>query len=156
MNFKHVCALILLAIPLSAVANDDPVYESFSGLAIGRVFFGPADRERLDANRRKVPQQAVSTPIPANAKPLRKTQASAGYIIGRSGQARVWYNGDFVASSVSTADTTTFPGDVAITRHPAPGGATGKSSVRKPEAYAPTADQADSPRDQSKVKTDAD
>lgn len=112
-------SVIALTYPLLSVAENSPVYESLSGVRIGRVFLTQNERDLLDARRLVEPQggsfREVISDAPAKSKPL----ASAGYIIGRHGRSKVWKNGDFVESRNDPEVSVSFPGDVKITRHAA-------------------------------------
>jgi len=118
---KTILLLSVLALtyPLLSAAENSPVYESLSGVRIGRVFLTQNERDLLDARRLVEPPGAsfkeVISDAPAKSKPL----ASAGYIIGRHGRSKVWKNGDFVESRNDPEVSVSFPGDIKITRHAA-------------------------------------
>ena len=116
MNGRSVLLLCVLLLPAAAVADDSSVYESLSGVHIGRVFLSPAERATLDARRERGSDAAGAAAGDDTGKsaPARAAQ-SAGYIIGRDGESKVWKNGDFVASG--GAEAVKFPGAVDITRH---------------------------------------
>jgi hypothetical protein len=111
------CAVlaIIAACPVRAAsADDNAVYESLQNVPIGSIFFAPSTRIRLDKRRERT---AASTGDKSESRFVagrhRKNDA-AGYIVGRSGEQRVYLRGDFVvvAGSVPTA----FVGDVKITK----------------------------------------
>jgi hypothetical protein len=109
--------LLFIMLPLAGAADDGFVYESFSGVKIGRVFLSQGQRESLDARRLLNPQEGdAGGEQPGDAKATSRNLPSAGFIIGRDGRSKIWKNGDFVDSSGGTR-TMTFPGDVTITRH---------------------------------------
>jgi len=114
---RRVLTLLLIVFPLAVAADEGFVYESFSGVKIGRVFLSQSQREKLDARRLSSPgeggsgdEQSVDPAVAARKLP------SAGFIIGRDGRSKVWKNGDFVDSGGGIRSMT-FPGDVTITRH---------------------------------------
>ncbi len=104
----------------AAVANDDLVYESLRGVEIGRVFLSQEQRAVLDQKRKHSASDGASasgtSPVPEALAP---SALSAGYIIGRDGQAKVWKDGDFASSSMRRETALRFPGDVKIIRHTA-------------------------------------
>ena len=105
---------------MPAAADDVAIYETISGVSIGRVFLTPVERRLLDATRKQVPQSATYEGTAA-ADPQEDEAPShaAGYIVSSSGKARRWLNGDFVEAQNSPASSTRFPGDVKITKHTA-------------------------------------
>ena len=117
MRARDVLLLLLLGLSSAAMADDSAVYESFSGVTIGRVFLAPGDRDRLDERRLNPPAESAVDVSAANgtAQPSRRP-ASAGYIISSSGRARVWHDGDFVESAERAPQRMAFPGDVTVTR----------------------------------------
>lgn len=109
--------LLLLAFSAAAIADDAAVYETFSGVQIGRVFLSPGDRERLDARRLHPPaEHTAGEPEAEGGTKQPRSLAAAGYIISSSGQARVWRDGDFVESPQRAPQRITFPGDIRVTR----------------------------------------
>lgn len=117
MSFRHLGILMLLSISAAAPAEESAVYESFSGVKIGRVFLAPRDRDRLDERRLNPPAEGTAAGTGAEgAAPKARVPAAAGYIISSSGRARVWRNGDFIESTRQTPQRMAFPGDVKVTR----------------------------------------
>ena len=114
--------LLVIALTLSApvVADDSPVYESFRGVKIGRVFLSQERRNLLDKRRLQVPRRRADAGAPSAAGPQKKAAPAAGYIIGPGGRSKTWRNGDFVETASDPAQRMRFPGDVAVRRHPAP------------------------------------
>jgi hypothetical protein len=106
-----ICIVIML--PGAAVADDATVYESLSDVPIGRVFFSPTQRIRLDKNR-GVTQRSQTSSKATGAK--RPKKDAAGFIISKSGLKQVYADGDFVETTRSTA--VRFPGDVTVVRQP--------------------------------------
>ena len=120
MNSRCITVVLLLSAPMLACASDDAVYESFSGVKIGRVFLSPADREALDRRRLNPPvRESDAHKSAAGSEQAQRSRASAGYIISASGRARVWRDGDFVVSDRRQPQKMAFPGDVKITRRAA-------------------------------------
>jgi hypothetical protein len=105
--------VLLAAAPLAA--DDSTVYESLSGVQIGRVFLSQQQRVELDARREQVADGDVGKRT-ARATPS-QALPSAGYIIGRNGYPKVWKDGDFVTTRDAETTAMKFPGDVPVTRH---------------------------------------
>ena len=120
------CLLIALVLLLSrpAVAGDSPVYESFRGVTIGRVFLTQEHRNSLDKRRLQLPRRSPGPTSTTAERPASKTAPPAGYIIGPSGRSKTWRDGDFVESLSKPVRRMSFPGDVAVQRHPAAGAST--------------------------------
>lgn len=116
------CLLIVLVLLLSrpVVADDSPVYESFRGVTIGRVFLTQEHRDALDKQRLQLPRRIPGTTAATTEGPTGKTAPPAGYIIGPSGRSKTWRDGDFVETASKPVRRMSFPGDVAVKRHPAP------------------------------------
>lgn len=125
MTWQRTLAAVLLSLlSCVAVAEQNLIYESISGVRIGRVFLSQPDRDRLDAQRLAGPQTAgPDAGAPADATEQPTSAASAGYIIGRNGRSQVWQAGDFVDAVRNPARSMSFPGDVKITRHVSDAGA---------------------------------
>lgn len=118
MKQRIMITLFLLLLPLAAVTEEHLVYESFSGVTIGRVFLSQSERDMLDAQRLDGPQAGVAGAVVSGGDAVKsKPLASAGYIIGHNGRSKVWKDGDFVDSRSNSARSMSFPGDVKITRH---------------------------------------
>ena len=159
MNARRLIVFPLLTMAAAATAADSGVYESFSGVGIGRVFLTPAERDRLDTERLNPPSVAVSgshEAAEATEKPKRKLP-SAGYIRRGNGPAKVWQNGDFVDFGRNAPDSMAFPGDVEITRHvtsakpqPAP-----NAIAEPPAGSSPGSDSEGERRDRSGADRDA-
>ena len=136
MRMLLIACVLAMGVPVSAAASDGAVYESMTGVRIGRVFLAPAERAQLDVDRLKAPTeggkvenvQPGSTPATEKPRP-----PAAGYIISHSGGARVWNNGDFIKTSGQAPQAMAFPGDIRVTRHVAkagePNGTTSDSPV---------------------------
>jgi len=117
MMCRILALLLTIMFPLAGAADDSFVYESFSGVKIGRVFLSQSQRETLDARRLLGPQEGGASgeqSVDPASGPRRLP--SAGFIIGRNGHSKIWRDGDFVDSG-GAARSMTFPGDVRITRH---------------------------------------
>ena len=111
--------LIVLICPLVSAAENNGMYESLSGVRIGRVFLTQHERNTLDARRLIEPQGGSIDKVIQDTAPKSKPRASAGYIIGRHGRSKVWRNGDFVESGNDPEESVSFPGDVKVTRRAA-------------------------------------
>ena len=143
MIVRSLTIVVLLASSATVIAEDAAVYETFSGVKIGRVFLAPGDRQRLDEQRLNPPAADVAGETTAEGTPeTRRPVASAGYIISSSGRARVWHDGDFVESGRRAPRSMAFPGDVKVTR-----------SV--PEDAAEAADEEDQHERRSEADDDA-
>ena len=117
MTARSLAILAMLAASTVVAAEDSAVYETISGVKIGRVFLTPGDRERLDDQRLNPPTVDVAGESPTEgAVDSKRSIASAGYIISSSGRARVWHDGDFVESARRAPHSMRFPGDVKVTR----------------------------------------
>ena len=116
------CLLIALVLLWSrtAAAGDSPVYESFRGVTIGRVFLTQEQRNSLDKRRLQIPSRIAGPSSAAAEGPARKTASPAGYIIGPGGRSKTWRDGDFVETTTKPVRRMSFPGDVTVKRHPAP------------------------------------
>ena len=116
------CLLVALVLLLSrpAMAEDSPVYESFRGVTIGRVFLTQEHRDSLDRRRLQFPRRTPRLSSTAPAGPVSKAAPPAGYIIGPNGRSKAWRDGDFVDTPSKPVRRMAFPGDVAVKRHPAP------------------------------------
>ena len=114
-----VALLTIFPLVQAAAAEDAPVYESLSGLPIGRVFFTPAERERLDQQRKKTPRKAAPTSeYRGTAAQTQQTNPdAAGYITNGEGQSRIWKRGEFVSTTRSPAEDVAFPGEIKVKRH---------------------------------------
>ena len=116
MKYPTRLLLLVLTFPLVCGASEDPVYESLSGVTIGRVFVSQTQRDELDARRNAAsPEGTAVNAVPDDATDAPAAAESAGYIIVNKGPVKVWKDGDFVDSNGSPAMS--FPGDVKITRH---------------------------------------
>lgn len=118
MNKRCIVRLILLGIfaltPIASQADEEKsIYESLPDVTIGRVFFSPEQRARLDKQRQGI---FVSAATRSNKKSGRKKSSdkAAGYISSGNGLTRVYANGDFVKSSDSKP--LVFPGTVKVVR----------------------------------------
>lgn len=117
MMRRVLTLMLFIMLPLVGVADDGFVYESFSGVKIGRVFLSQNQRETLDARRLLNPGEGdAGGEQPVETSDAVRKLPSAGFIIGRNGRSKVWKNGDFVDSGGGMRSMT-FPGDVTITRH---------------------------------------
>lgn len=116
--YRVITLLLVAMYPLTSVADESVVYESFAGVEIGRVFLSQSQRELLDARRLLNPQQRdAGGEESAGVAPMLRKPASAGFIISRNGRSKVWKDGDFVDSGDNAARSMSFPGDIDITRH---------------------------------------
>ncbi len=118
MRVRILAMLLVASCPLTAVAEEPFVYESFAGVQIGRVFLSQSQRDALDAARLLPP--AVGTAESSDtAQPEAASRSirPAGYIIGSGGRSRVWKDGDFVETDSDVSRSTAFPGAIRITRH---------------------------------------
>lgn len=109
---------VLIVAALSAagtsIADDEHFYESLPEVSIGKVFFSPAQRARLD-QRRGTATPTSSGGTPASGSTRRPgTDDAAGFIISSKGSSKVYANGDFV--SVRKRVAVKFPGSVKIVR----------------------------------------
>ena len=120
MNVRCFLAALALALSVPAVAGDSPIYESFRGVSIGRVFLSQEHRDALDKRRLQVPRRVSGATQPAAERRARRTTPPAGYIIGPSGRSKTWRDGDFVETGSKSVRRMPFPGDVTLKRHPAP------------------------------------
>ena len=59
MNLRYLLVFPILALPHDTAADEGLVYESFSGVTIGRLFLSQSEREYLDV-RRLLPLQEGS------------------------------------------------------------------------------------------------
>lgn len=116
---RHVIlvVLMLLVCPVTTAAEES-IYESLSGVKIGRVFLYQYQRDTLDARRLAGPPvRSHGQETPHGTDETSREAASAGYIIGPNGRSRIWANGDFVEAGGSRTRSMAFPGDVKVTRH---------------------------------------
>jgi len=117
MSIRIALVFFLAAMSAAATAEEPAVYESFSGVKIGRVFLAPGDRDRLDERRLTAPAEGTAEePGSASSPPTTRALPAAGYIISSSGRASVWRDGDFVESPRQAPKKMAFPGDVEVTR----------------------------------------
>jgi hypothetical protein len=119
MIARYLLVASVLWLPQSVIAEDSPVYESFHGVSIGRVFLSQERRNSLDKRRLEIPRRSAVAGTSAGQKKTGKSAPPAGYIIGPDGRSRTWRNGDFVQTGPNAARRMSFPGDVAVKRHPA-------------------------------------
>lgn len=118
MSVRAVVLFVSVSLPVWSMAEESPVYESFDGITIGRVFLTQRERELLDVRRLQTPRQVErSNEQTSGAVQSETTRPSAGYIIGRDGRPKTWKDGDFVDSGSRSSSAMSFPGDVKITRH---------------------------------------
>jgi len=118
VNGRRTGRLILLGIvilmPVTLHADDDKaIYESLPDVTIGRVFFSPEQRARLDQQRQGV-FVAGATRSSVKAGRPKKNNRAAGYISSSQGPTRVYANGDFVKAS--DGESLVFPGTVKVVR----------------------------------------
>lgn len=97
-----------------ASAADDGFYESLPSVSIGKVFFSPQQRSKLDQRRSSGTRHAADAPSTRKPKPAKGSSDAAGYIISSKGGARVYANGNFVAAR--SGDVVVFPNAVKIVR----------------------------------------
>lgn len=100
----------------SAVAEEAPIYESLADVSIGRVFFTASQRANLDRLRGTSGVQVSNSGKPRSTNKKPGNPDAAGFIVSKSGKARVYRNGDFV--EVSSEPNVKFPDDVTVTRKP--------------------------------------
>ncbi|MDJ0701376.1 MAG: hypothetical protein QNJ07_16120 [Woeseiaceae bacterium] len=113
--------LFLFGAGQAVSADDVPVYESLSGLSIGRIFYSQAERELLDQRRHQPPQSGrlVAGTRAEPRTPAVKHDDAAGFIKSSSGRSRIWKKGRFVPTSQSPEEAVSFPGEVDVERHDA-------------------------------------
>lgn len=117
MSYRLPLVLSLLLLVCMPARGEDFVYESISGVTIGRVFLSQRERDQLDDRRQNSPQgESPRSGAPSTASPKSKPVQSAGYIIGRSGRSKFWKDGDFVEVQSDAVRSMSFPGDVKVTR----------------------------------------
>jgi len=105
---------VLAMMPVAIQADDEKsFYESLPDVSIGRVFFSPEQRARLDKQRRGV-FAATATGKGDKSGRTNRNDKAAGYISSGNGPTRVYENGDFVKASDSNA--LVFPGTVKVVR----------------------------------------
>lgn len=105
---------IFLVIPVELRADEEKsIYESLPDVSVGRVFFSPEQRARLDKQRRGIFVAAATRKSNRSGRPDNNDKA-AGYISGGNGPMRVYENGDFVKASDGNA--LVFPGTVKVVR----------------------------------------
>jgi hypothetical protein len=109
--------LITLSCPQVSDAESTVMYESLSGITIGRVFLSQRERDILDARRLANPHAVTAVEGTPTADARRGPPTSAGYIIGRHGRSKIWKDGDFVESKTDPESSVAFPGDVEIKRN---------------------------------------
>lgn len=114
--FKMLLAGVVLMMPVSVSAEDEPIYESLSDVTIGRVFFTTSQRTHLDSLRGKRGTTVASSGKTRSTSSKPVNPDAAGFIVSSSGNARIYRNGDFV--SVSSEPNVKFPDDVAVIRKP--------------------------------------
>ena len=114
----RVCTLLFLFLTVPAGADDAVVYESLTGVSIGRVFLHPDERAYLDANRGKAPTTTVSAAAEAEGEATAEpTREPAGFISRNGRERRYWQDGDFVRRGQGKSGGAGFPGQVKIIRH---------------------------------------
>lgn len=107
-------ALSFLFYASAAVADDEAFYESLPDVAIGKVFFSPLQRARLDQRRGGGAGPRVAATNSANVARKKLNKDAAGFIVSSKGESKVYTNGEFVA--VRPGDSVDFPGTVKIVR----------------------------------------
>lgn len=135
---RCVLLILLSGIILSSttLADDTVIYESLPDVSIGRVFFSPEQRQRLDKHRhRQVTTGGARDLAPAARK--HGNDDAAGYILSSSGKSQIYENGGFVAAKVHT--TMRFPGDVNIIRQEQEA----HTATTKPQATSESSDEED-------------
>lgn len=138
MNRLHVLIACAVLVPFHAAAEEElvdekaayeeSVYESMSGVAIGRIFYAQNERDYLDRQRLLSPKDAtVHTDADAPVAATGKSTLAAGYIISNDGGRKVWKDGDFVSAAYRLPKSISFPGDVKIIRQVSPAAANSAS-----------------------------
>ena len=116
-----LCALLLVSVAGTAVADPVSVYESIDDVSIGPLFLTPAERRWLDARRNTpdAPELRVMTELESSvaAEPAAPKASPAGFIIRSDGAGQRWSNGDFVSSRGTPVRAMKFPGEVELVRH---------------------------------------
>lgn len=121
MSRSRVLIACAFIVPVDGVADEESVYESIAGVAIGRIFYTQSDRDYIDAQRLLPPaDRSVDPDTGERVAPKTKSAPSAGYIVSDEGGRKVWKNGDFVSAVDRSRDAMSFPGDVKIVRHVQP------------------------------------
>ena len=119
MNWRINATVLAFLLWQPAVAEEAPVYESLSGLSIGRIFYTQDERDFLDQRRHLAPQSqkmAVKGKRTA-ARSADEHNDAAGFISSSSGKARIWSKDRFVPVDRNPVEAVSFPGDVEVTRH---------------------------------------
>ena len=98
----------------AANAEDDTFYESLPEVSIGKVFFSPQQRVKLDQRRGSASSHSDAKTSDRKPRPAKDSGDAAGFIISSKGGARVYANGDFV--SARSSDAVVFPNAVKIVR----------------------------------------
>lgn len=111
-------SVVFLAIAMSTSAesraDEEHFYESLPEVTIGKVFFSPQERARLDQRRSSIPVVRIGGGA-APASTLKKVNDdAAGFIISSKGASKVYSGGDFV--TVQHHADVKFPGSVKIVR----------------------------------------
>mgnify|MGYP003639485919 CR=1 FL=1 len=97
-----------------ATAADDTFYESLPEVSIGKVFFSPQQRMKLDQRRGSDTDQSGAATAKRKPRLEKDSGDAAGFIISSNGGARVYSNGDFV--SARSSDAVVFPNAVKVVR----------------------------------------
>ncbi len=121
MRSRFLVMILLFGAGQAATAEESPVYESLSGLSIGRVFYSQAERELLD-QRRHLPAPSGQAALKGKGTPRKQRidrDDAAGFIKSSSGRSRIWTNGRFVPTNQSPEEAVSFPGEVEVERHDA-------------------------------------
>lgn len=114
-SLVRVCIGLLLLFSVSTViADEQKVYESLKQISVGKVFFSPQQRARMDEQRAPAPVHANTDNSGGKRHHKKARQNAVGYISRSGGSPKVYANGEFVTSA--SGDTVVFPGTVKITR----------------------------------------
>jgi len=121
MRSRYVTVLVRIYIGLlfslsvsTVIADEQKVYESLAEISIGKVFFSPQQRARLDVQRAPGPVLANTGSSGGKQRRKKVDKNAAGYIMRSGASSKVYVNGEFVSSG--SGDTVVFPGAVKIVR----------------------------------------
>ena len=118
----RVFVILVATFALSATetlhADDEHFYESLPDVDIGKVFFSPEQRTRLDQRRGSSPRVSSNGGSASAASVRKVNDDAAGFITSSKGTSKVYSDGDFV--NVRRGVAVEFPGSVKIIRQKDP------------------------------------
>ena len=96
-TFVVVSIAAVLLSASNTLADGEGFYESLPNVSIGKVFFSPQQRARLDQRRGNTAAAASDSAAPSGGARKKGTGDAAGFIVSSTGRSKVYANGDFVS-----------------------------------------------------------